>query len=408
MKTGRNIALNTIILVMFSAISFAQVNHVFNPSFELIYSCPNNAGQIDTAIGWSTLINGGGGNPELFNICCTEPSICGVPSQSFINSSQYPHTGNSYCGIEVTGSLQVDYYREYIQSKFKKKLSAGHNYCVKFFASLSDQSKAYIKPLGAYFDNGSVYAPPVYGMAIVSPQVYNIIYPLSDTVNWMKIEGSFVATGNEEYITIGNFFTDANSDIGLKGAPTFWFAYYYIDDVSVIDASLPAFAGKDTLIYPGDSVFIGRHPEIGLDEDCIWFVNGLPIDTVAGIWVKPDSNTTYILQQTICGNVSYDTVNITVGFAGINEFTSLSDNIEVYPNPNNGTFTISLNGNNSISESAEVRVLDILGNQINVVNLYLKKNIAIFDMELSNGIYFISVKDAEGNIYNPKKIIVIK
>ncbi len=408
METIRNIALCIIILITYNAISFAQINQVANPSFEEIDSCPVGFSQFNNITGWSTPINGGGGDPELYNICCTLPSHCGVPTQSFVNSSQYPHFGNSYAGFDAVCSINANNFREYIQSKLKKKLLSGNNYCVKFFVSLSDQSNAYIKPLGVYLDNGSVTAPAPHGLALVTPQVYNTTQSLSDTVNWMKIEGSFVALGNEEYITIGNFFTDANSDIGLKGAPTFWFAYYYIDDVSVIDASLPAFAGKDTLIYPGDSVFIGRHPEIGLDEDCIWFVNGLPIDTVAGIWVKPDSNTTYILQQTICGNVSYDTVNITVGFAGINEFTSLSDNIEVYPNPNNGTFTISLNGNNSISESAEVRVLDILGNQINVVNLYLKKNIAIFDMELSNGIYFISVKDSKGNIYNPKKIIVIK
>jgi hypothetical protein len=33
---------------------------------------------------------------------------------------------------------------------------------------------------------------------------------------------------------------------------------------------------------------------------------------------------------------------------------------------------------------------------------------ANFDAGLSNGVYFISVKDAKGNIYNSEKIIVIK
>ncbi len=93
-----------------------------------------------------------------------------------------------------------------------------------------------------------------------------------------------------------------------------------------------------------------------------------------------------------------------------NKATQINANLsmEVYPNPNNGTFTISLNGSSSISGSAEVIVYDILGNQIKTVNLYLRNNIAIFDTELSNGIYFISVKDSKGNVYNPKKIIVIK
>ncbi|MEI6124396.1 MAG: hypothetical protein WCQ95_12300 [Bacteroidota bacterium] len=59
-----------------------------------------------------------------------------------------------------------------------------------------------------------------------------------------------------------------------------------------------------------------------LDEDCVWFVGSTPIDTVAGLWVKPDSSTTYILQQSICGNIKYDTVHITVSGVGIAQYAS--------------------------------------------------------------------------------------
>ena len=82
--------------------------------------------------------------------------------------------------------------------------------------------------------------------------------------------------------------------------------------------------------------------------------------------------------------------------------------LEVYPNPNNSTFTISLIGNNSTSETAEVSIYNVIGNLMCVLNLELRNNSATFDAGLSNGIYFITVKDDKGNVYNSEKIIVIK
>ncbi|MDD3875083.1 MAG: T9SS type A sorting domain-containing protein [Bacteroidales bacterium] len=82
--------------------------------------------------------------------------------------------------------------------------------------------------------------------------------------------------------------------------------------------------------------------------------------------------------------------------------------LQVFPNPNTGIFTISLFGSNSISESAVVSIYNILGNKMNEFNLQLRDNMGNFDAGLNNGIYFISVKDSKGNIYNSEKIIVIK
>ena len=392
MRARRNIALCVIAFIMHNAFSIAQVNLVSNPSFEDISSCPNNSGQLNRAIGWNIPINGGGGNPELYHTCCTVPSVCGVPSQTLFHTFQYPHSGNSYAGIDAYYSIYPNNWREYIQSKLIKGFSSGHIYCVKFYVSLSDQNLAYIKPLGAYFDDGSVSAPAPHGLALVTPQVYNTLQPLNDTVNWMKIEGSFVATGNETYITIGNFFTDSNSDIGLFGSPTYYGAYYYIDDVSVIDANLPPYAGKDTLIHAGDSIFIGRQPEIGLDEDCIWYVNGQPLDTIAGMWVKPDSTTTYIVQQTICGNVKYDTVTVIVSGVGIETYTNDSKGLVLYPNPAKNTLNIE-----SSTKFSQVIISDILGNVVIRQQVY-NKAVSVDVSGLGKGLYFVKLLNENGFI----------
>jgi len=400
-----------IFTVLFNSYSIAQVNLVLNPSFEDTVSCPTGFGQINRALGWGILLTGGGGNPELFHTCCNFD--CGVPSHHQNTGYQYPRTGQAYAGIDAAKNGGTS-FREYIQSHLKDKLKSGEVYCVKLYVNLANFATGIVKPLGAYFDDGSVMTYTIFGLAYanafyqpVIPQVYNTTQVLNDTLNWMKIEGSFVATGTEEYITIGNFFPDSLSDIVYW--TTYWGSYYYIDDVFVIPANLPAYAGNDTLIQPGDSVFIGRQPEIGLDEDCIWFVNGVPIDTVAGLWVQPDTTTAYVVQQTICGNVKWDTVTVSVYGTGISEGThGLTRGFRVYPNPNTGIFTISLLGDNFISKTAELSIYSIIGNKMSVFNLDLQNNNTIFNAGLNNGIYFISVKDEKGNIYKSEKIIVIK
>jgi len=52
---------------------------------------------------------------------------------------------------------------------------------------------------------------------------------ISDTLNWTEISGSFIATGGENFITIGNF--KDTSIIHGSG-------YYYIDDVCLSPDSL--------------------------------------------------------------------------------------------------------------------------------------------------------------------------
>lgn len=375
---------------------FAQINLVANPSFEDLKHCPTGGGQIDSTIAWNTPKNGGGGNPEVFN-ACSSSNICGVPLNTFYQSYQWPHSGNGYAGIDVAISSNPDNFREYIQSKMLNKLKGGA-YCVTFYVSLDNPSKAFIKPLGAYLDSGNVSAPAPHGIAAVTPQVYNTLQQLSDTLNWMKVEGSFVAAGIETYITIGNFFTDADSDIGFWGVPSGWSSYYYIDDVSVIDVSTLAHAGNDTTIIPGDSVFIGRTPEVGLNEDCIWFVNNQPIDTVAGMWVKPTITTTYVLQQSICGTVTYDSVKINISGVGVNELNN-NEGLEIYPNPVKDELIVD--SKYLIGKEASITIYDVLGNKvIQLKNRNVSQSIDV--RGLKEGVYFIDINNVT------KRFVVLK
>jgi len=387
---------------------YAQVNLVINPSFEDTLQCPFMAGQIDYTGNWHTPIMGGGGDPDLHHSCSPSTCYCGVPVGNG-NGYQFPKSGSAFVGL-------MAYYgtnnREYIQGMLLDTLKSNTIYCVSFYVNLRNNSKYYCNSIGAYLDKGTVNAPSAFGLAQATPQVYNTTQQLIDTLNWIKIEGSFTANGTETHITLGNFLDDASSDKGIFSSinPT-PYAYYNIADVSVIDISTPAYAGNDTVIHPGDSVFLGRQPEVGLNEACVWYVNGTPTDTTAGLWVTPDTTTTYILQQTLCGNVSYDTVKVTMDFdVGI---VSLNANyrqgVRLYPNPTTKTITIEIT--NKQHQLQSIILYDITGkSQLSLLEEGVRLlsaeagGVIINIKELPQSIYFCNITLTNGQTHTRKII----
>jgi gliding motility-associated-like protein len=71
---------------------------------------------------------------------------------------------------------------------------------------------------------------------MVTPQVTSIIPTNIDTNIWYKASGSFIAKGNEQYLTIGNFQKLDSLDEA--------YIYLYIDDVKLY------YCGPDTSIQP--------------------------------------------------------------------------------------------------------------------------------------------------------------
>ena len=86
---------------------------------------------------------------------------------------------------------------------------------------------------------------------------------LDDSLGWMKVKGSFRATGGEQYMVIGCFTPWASlqkRDIGQGDAR----CYYYLDDISVkaqTSNALLAMPEAHWRIYPnpaGERVYIRR------------------------------------------------------------------------------------------------------------------------------------------------------
>ncbi len=228
-----------ILFLCLSLVAAKSQNLIPNPSFETIDTCPYYANQIYFASPWFQPCKHFGNttnssSSDVFNSCDTSSTLVGVPSNA--PSFQYARTGNGYSGIY--GSSETSNYREYIEIALNIPLIANRQYCLNFYLSLTNYSGVAISNMGAYFSVDSLLDTTHYhAIDYVVPQIEN---PngnyLSDTVNWMLVSGNFIASGGERYLTIGNFHTPQNTDIDtLYGSFMNGTAYYFIDDVSLVD-----------------------------------------------------------------------------------------------------------------------------------------------------------------------------
>ena len=194
-------------------------NIVLNPSLENYISCPGFGQFSNTFINdWDKPTYG---STDYYHFNC--PGI--IPTQ------QAPRTGDAYAGI--IGYNYGTEYREYMTGTLSAQLIPGATYYCEFYVSLNDGYIQAINEIGAYF---SATPPGPYANALhvpVTPQIENTTVLLDDTASWMRISGYFLASGGEEYITIGNFNNDTNTTIVQVGNVGSYGSYYFVDDVWV-------------------------------------------------------------------------------------------------------------------------------------------------------------------------------
>jgi len=392
-------AINIIIYLLLFTICKSQ-NLVPNSSFEIYSTCPTGSGQLTNANGWINPTSSG--SPDYINTC--NPLY-----QNYINNYQQPKTGNAYSGIAAYESTAMN-VREYIQINISANLTPGKCYYVTFYASLMDLCKYACNNLGCFFSNGPVsLSGPTYILNYTA-QVKNFNNQIiKNTLNWQKLSGIYVANGGEDYLTIGNFNNDNTTDTVLYNTTVPGTgSYYLIDDISLIPTDsiggMPASAGPDENITIGDSVFIGQ--EIS-NLNCNWYIlGGSQIATNAsGIYVKPSSPTTFIVEQNLCGTITYDTVFVMVSPTMLKENRAFSDNINVFPNPTTSSFTIL---NLLESSKLKVDITDTQGKLYSTELITVTNNKATIKINLTNGLYFVSITDTVSGLKTIKKLIVQK
>jgi hypothetical protein len=221
----------------------AGENLVPNPSFEDYNICPSGiVGRYERKLVPDWVVPSRG-TPDYFNKC-GKTDAC-VP-KNFAGSAR-ANSGVGYCGIilrknftrdnKITGE-KAEIYREYIQAEFNAELVKGKKYRVKFYVCNSSNSRFAVDAIGAYISMERPKATHDEVLEFV-PQIENPSGKyISNRDYWVAIEGIYEAQGGEKFITIGNFNNNFSTNyIMMDGKSDFNYAYYYIDDVSVVEVS---------------------------------------------------------------------------------------------------------------------------------------------------------------------------
>ena len=231
----------------------AQTNLVPNPSFEQYTLCPSGLDQMNRCIGWSSYRE----SPDFYHTCSPTAGMA-PPNAAF--GFQFPHTGNGYAGISCYDSLTSN-YREYMGIALSSPLQAGEKYYVSFFLNLAGTQwyRLGTNKVGLRFSTTSysLSSPvPISNFA----HVYSAS-AVTDTSNWVQVFSSFTADSSYAYLSLGNFFDDANTDTAKLGSFNFT-NYYYIDDVCVSTDSIYSLnwtgiynteVDKEIRVYPNPS-----------------------------------------------------------------------------------------------------------------------------------------------------------
>ncbi len=257
---------NILIILFFANLTCTLLaqNLVPNPSFEDKYFCPDRlhtlycvewdsivtppvcirtsaeSSYFDSAVfAWKSYRE----TPNYFHSCATSQTV-DMPSNVF--GYQAAIDGDAYIGITTFNlfSINAIIFREVVGCQLLIPLIIGTKYYVSAFVcrAVNNNNNGYSgaanNNLGfrfstvPYFQHDSI---PVDNFA-----QYHDTTIITDSINWTRIFGSFIADSNYSYLAIGNFFDEQSTqaiDINQVGL-NYQKAYYYIDQVCVSTDSL--------------------------------------------------------------------------------------------------------------------------------------------------------------------------
>jgi gliding motility-associated-like protein len=206
-----------IILLLLVCNSALAQNLIPNAGFEQIYTPKKSrfAGNIEKANPW---FPAGIGSPDI------------IIAGENMNGKQIAAEGSNYTGLILYDADNKD-FREYLEVKFIQTLTAGNEYCLRFKASVADESWVFTDELGILLSGDSIRSNDWNALDLAPTFKTRKYETLSDTSNWLNFEFTFVAKGTERFLTIGNFRNDASTLI-QSARKDVWLrlSYLYLDD----------------------------------------------------------------------------------------------------------------------------------------------------------------------------------
>lgn len=259
---------------------------IVNGGFEVSIIYPNCGGQLNRACHWRNANVLQAGNvtyhpmtPDYFHRNFdyinygTGIGDCpsyDIPFATITNQEVRLPGTNAYAGIytwlkfgpaQTVANYRTGSYREYIQQDLQKPLIPGRSYNLKFWVSLAEISTLQTNLNIGFTSSLPKYQPIIQNVGLDDQSQYQLLAPTTSegqllTVsplaygvnfnNWVEISLNFIYTGTypANYITIGNWSNDVNSNISSVGIPPFngcstcafyESSYYLIDDIEVVE-----------------------------------------------------------------------------------------------------------------------------------------------------------------------------
>lgn len=214
-------------LFVFTLPCYSQTNLVNNGSFESYSNCPTAFSQVNYANGWiKSMTNNPGTSHTEFVHSCNTGNWVGVPTNGW--GTQTASQGNGYiCQTMMAPGLGTD-YRENIYSQLTVSLAVGHMYKISYYVSLGDECRFTSDNICAKLSTTTAF--PIDNQSHCRSGV------ITSNSNWILVTDTIIADSAYNYIGIGNFYTDANTQYS-QTYPSANLAYsvYYIDDIQVVE-----------------------------------------------------------------------------------------------------------------------------------------------------------------------------
>ena len=225
------------LLILFSLICFyghstlwAQ-NLVPNPSFEEYITCPDWISQLDRAENWFPARI----SPDYHNACDNSGSVS-VPSSTW-GDYQIAKQGVAYAGFNHSSNDST--FKEAIGVELIAPMEIGIPYYVSFYLSRTQYGGAALS--GNCWANGQGIRFSTSEFLALTEEdvpVDNLVHVyantlVSDTSNWVHVEGWYTPDSSYTYLYLGNFFKDDFFEMECDMDYSVYKTYYFVDCVCV-------------------------------------------------------------------------------------------------------------------------------------------------------------------------------
>jgi photosystem II stability/assembly factor-like uncharacterized protein len=427
--------------------------HPLNNS--LIYECNDGGLYVTNNSGtnWNDITNGMGIS-QLYrigtNAQLSNDVICGLQdngAKELLNGTWYDQTGGDgmECIIDYTnGNIK---YATYVYGEISKTVDGGLNWSVILqnngTAGTADEEGAWVTPYIMHPTNHNV-------LTVGKSQVYqttnggstwsqlgtipgitgNIIAmayaPSSPTTIYVATNYQLFKTANNGGTwNLINTSTEAITYIAVSPTNPQYVYLTHSGYTNGYKVSKSPDGGTTWNNYSGTAL-----PNVPVN--CIVYQNGtnegLYIGTDLGVYYKNATMSDWVSYNTSLPNVVVNELEISYNdgklwaatfgrglwksdlyiSTSVSNNTIENNNINLYPNPNNGLFEIKFNGINVKSNSISIQVTDIFGRVVyQTSNQTISKSPISIDLtNQSNGVYYVIIND--GNKPCVKKIVLNK